>query len=53
LGGATVPTSYDLNKQVLDYSADIIVFGLQEMVTSGTGLVIGSSQYLKDWDILL
>ncbi|CAD8204811.1 unnamed protein product [Paramecium octaurelia] len=53
VGGQTVSQSYDLNKQIIDYAADIIVIGLQEMVTSGTGLVVGSSQYLQDWDKLI
>lgn len=53
LGGSTIPTNYDLNKQIFDYSADIVVIGLQEMVNSGTGLVVGSQQYLKDWDLLI
>ncbi|CAK76155.1 unnamed protein product (macronuclear) [Paramecium tetraurelia] len=53
VGGETVQQQYDLNRQILDYQADIIVIGLQEMVNSATGLVGGSSQYLKNWDKLI
>lgn len=43
LGGAPIPGSYDLNKQIIDHQADIVVFGLQEMMPSGTALMVGTT----------
>ena len=53
LGGYQVPTSYDLNKYLLDVNADIVVVGIQEMITTSTALVIGSGSCVKLWDELI
>ncbi|CAD8156041.1 unnamed protein product [Paramecium octaurelia] len=53
VGRQTIPQSYDLNKEIINYQADIIVIGLQEMAYSATQLVSGSSQQLQDWDKLI